>query len=569
MIRGVIWCAVSTVEQAKDDKESLRAQEREGRAWMESQGIQILEVLTVSFSRDYFDLNDCNADMKANGYFALQKLINLWSQNPIGFDILWVRDMTRLGRTSSLLTRITEEIIYRGGKIYSQATGMIDEQNGAIQAAFNSVNTTSEMRERRRRNKEGMDRRAKDGGASNVLPSSHRKVYDEKGNEVGIVLNEKMVDFWNEFAELFLEGHSLRQIDEMMSVKYSTLPRFRHNLLNPVFWGHSARYYKNKLGEWAYDEDAPLPYAKTIVVRNAFPSVYTGELADAVKAELSRREHRKGRTSSKTTYKFSGLLVCVRCGNRMNLANSHQRYPYYRCRSRYVRVLNTNCEERRYLPEPVAIEYVTRILERLLEAGSPDELTMVAAGHKQPHKMNAIVKAIKGAENEINKLISLQVDESNPAVIKIYAERISEAAQRLQVLEVELAEVKRQVESISIVNSRTDAFQELREIGLERFWKAEPYKINQVLRKIFGKLAMVVSEGQILGCVVMLHSNGSRRVEQSHEQTFSNDGVTLDPGDTAYIDFSEWHGNGTSLNVGIDKGSVGTIAETVPLTDQK
>ncbi|MEP7289494.1 MAG: recombinase family protein [Chloroflexota bacterium] len=130
---------MSSEEQAKDERDSLNGQERAGRAWAEANDAKIVDVLKVSFSRDYRDLNECNQDMKKHGYYALDTLIELWESKPMGLDGLWCRDLTRIGRTGSLLTRVVEEIIDRGGRIYSQAEGWIDAQNGAMQAAFQSV----------------------------------------------------------------------------------------------------------------------------------------------------------------------------------------------------------------------------------------------------------------------------------------------------------------------------------------------------------------------------------------------------------------------------------------------
>jgi hypothetical protein len=58
------------------------------------------------------------------------------------------------------------------------------------------------------------------------------------------------------------------------------------------------------------------------------------------------------------------------------------------------------------------------------------------------------------------------------------------------------------------------------------------------------------------------------RIDDQGEQTFSHDdGVTLAIGDTAFLDYGKWSGNGGELTIDIDKGSDGTVDESVPLTD--
>ncbi len=57
------------------------------------------------------------------------------------------------------------------------------------------------------------------------------------------------------------------------------------------------------------------------------------------------------------------------------------------------------------------------------------------------------------------------------------------------------------------------------------------------------------------------------RIDDNAEQSFDHEGIELDPADTMYIYYGKWAGNGTGLEVGIDRGSDGTIDETLDLTD--
>jgi len=58
------------------------------------------------------------------------------------------------------------------------------------------------------------------------------------------------------------------------------------------------------------------------------------------------------------------------------------------------------------------------------------------------------------------------------------------------------------------------------------------------------------------------------RFDDNGEQTFEHDNITLGPTDLMYIYYAKWSGNGTGLEVGIDRGSDGTIDETLDLTDE-
>jgi hypothetical protein len=59
------------------------------------------------------------------------------------------------------------------------------------------------------------------------------------------------------------------------------------------------------------------------------------------------------------------------------------------------------------------------------------------------------------------------------------------------------------------------------------------------------------------------------RIDDNGEQTFTHDSIELDPTDTLYIYYAEWTGNGGTLDVGIDRGSTGTISEHLALTDSQ
>ena len=58
-----------------------------------------------------------------------------------------------------------------------------------------------------------------------------------------------------------------------------------------------------------------------------------------------------------------------------------------------------------------------------------------------------------------------------------------------------------------------------------------------------------------------------RRVSSSGVQLFAHNDLTIGSGDTHYADYRNWNGRG-SMTLQIDRGSNGTIDETVPLENQ-
>ena len=59
------------------------------------------------------------------------------------------------------------------------------------------------------------------------------------------------------------------------------------------------------------------------------------------------------------------------------------------------------------------------------------------------------------------------------------------------------------------------------------------------------------------------------RIDSQREQTFEGEDVTLASGDTLYLDYAMWTGNGAKLTLELDKGSNGTIDEVTTLKDKK
>lgn len=58
------------------------------------------------------------------------------------------------------------------------------------------------------------------------------------------------------------------------------------------------------------------------------------------------------------------------------------------------------------------------------------------------------------------------------------------------------------------------------------------------------------------------------RIDEKGEFWFNNNDIYLEPGDTAYLLYSEWEGPGNSIFIDIDYGSDGSIDETIELIDE-
>ena len=78
-----------------------------------------------------------------------------------------------------------------------------------------------------------------------------------------------------------------------------------------------------------------------------------------------------------------------------------------------------------------------------------------------------------------------------------------------------------------------------------------------------GKLAISTTDTQPITYGLSLN-----RIDTNAEASFSHDGLTLDPGATAYIDFGKWDGKG-DISIGIDQKSSGTVDKTETASNDK
>ncbi|MEP7289493.1 MAG: hypothetical protein ABI947_27400 [Chloroflexota bacterium] len=80
--------------------------------------------------------------------------------------------------------------------------------------------TTAEMKESAWRNIDSMNNRVRKGLGSNSISFSHRPVFDKRGHQIGIALNEQYTQFWQDFATLFLEGIAWNRLGREMRDRF-------------------------------------------------------------------------------------------------------------------------------------------------------------------------------------------------------------------------------------------------------------------------------------------------------------------------------------------------------------
>jgi DNA invertase Pin-like site-specific DNA recombinase len=511
--RAVIWCAVSTVAQVDDDRDSLPAQERNARLIAEQNGWQVIDTLTVpGHSRYYTQLYECAADMRAAGIDALDRLITHWKQQD--FDVLICRDGNRFARTQAMHAAVVEEIIHSGAQIHSMADGIINAGNFRMWIAMNGYKAASEIDELKRKRAEGMQHRFYERHLPAKLPVSHRLVRDtQSGKVTGIELNPDYALLWQDTAALLLEGVVWYKLEEELYKRFghvnpSTRQPFgkgvlRQAILTPTFWGHLARNHTRQGNgskhtrrrtdglHWTYD-DTVAPAAGIDLIRHCedIPPVWTGELRQRVVDELRRRRGQQGRAYSRDTHRFSGLSICGVCGHAMSTHIS-------KGNRRRVFCSNRTCVNRRMVNYADIQAYIHAILERAL--ARHDGAVFVDA---QDEAADGTLSALYAKREQLNKQIERMLVEQSLAADGLQAQYRT----MLSRLNSEHSDVTRRIAEIEQAQQRVQsrqhstlqALDDIRAVGLDDFWQQPEQRINQALHRLFGMKRLVVLNGRVV-----------------------------------------------------------------------
>lgn len=507
--RAVIWSAVSTKAQAEDERESLPTQEAEARAICDKNGWQVVDILIVpGHSRRYNNLYKCAEEMRAAGIDALDRLIAHWEQKD--FDVLIVRDGNRFARKQGMHATIVEEVIDSGAVIYSIMDGMVDEKNFRFFIAMNGYKSAQEIDELVKKIDLGMEGRAKRGlPVSSTVIGSHTLIRDERsGRAVKLVVNEDKRRLWLDLATLLLEGKAWRALEQEMFAVYGHANplgepyqhHYYHKIIHtPTFWGHIARNYKHAIrGMWSIEPGHPVPPGVSIYYDKVEP-VYTGELAERVKAELVRRHTViKGSASPMTTRRFTGLFICGGCGYGMTY-NQSKGWEAYQCMSKYEKSpTRDTCTVTKRVPQKQAQATLHRLLKLALNSMSLEELYMQQTGEEAVTEQIALVeREMEQTEKTLRRLI-LQQASADESLSSLYAEEIQSSTAKRKTLQARQRDLQQQ-------HRRTDrqtalrGLEELKAMTLEVFWQQENRVINQTLHRLMGNRRFVVVDGEITG----------------------------------------------------------------------
>lgn len=502
MKRALIWCAVSSKQQFSDERDSLPTQERDLRALADKQRWNVLDVLTVpGHSRRYVDIYECARDMQAQGIDAFHKLLHYWEQQ--SFDVLAVRDSSRFGRTQSLHAYVVERTITNGAEIYSLADGLVSADNYRMFIAMAGYSAAGEIDRLVKLGQMGFDARVRRGlPSNNQLAHSHKLIRDtQSGKAIRVEVDETRTQEWHDLASLVLEGVPYKKLEKEMFSRFGYAsplgqpyqPHHYYKLLaTPSFWGHLSRHYKLAgRGPWTREPGHDIPQG-ILVEYDKIPPALTGELADSLKAEMTRRETLKGRARPQSTKMFSGLLVCDSCEFILNYAGKGD-YHAYRCWSKYeVTPTRKACTDTKMVNEKKVIAKVRALLQTSLESGIP----LFRASQPDDNERARLQTSVTELEKQIRIMIGKQA-ASDEALRDSYDNALEDAARKLKGLQARLKALGAE-SSHANVDMQARALRDIRDAG-DDFWRRDARSINQTLAQLLGNLRIVVSGGEVLG----------------------------------------------------------------------
>lgn len=507
MTRLVIWCAVSSEAQAADDKVSLAEQERCGRAFAEQLGAHIVAVLRVEgHSRWEADPVAALEDFARDGVTAYHQLRELWQRR--AFDVLYCYTHSRLGRSFTMQSWVIENCIRGGARVYRELGGWINFSDFIPQIALGGMSVAGETLERVKKREMGIHARARRGILFSAKePLSHRVVRDKLGRGVGTVVNEDKRRLFADLAALILERVPWREMEHELFNRFGhvddtgriyALNTFYQLVINPTFWGHIAvgghgRKRSSYFGSWTFEEHEDAPEGVT-VYRNVIPPVYTGALAEQVKAELRRRTLIAGRASTRNTHRYSSIFVCAGCGCVMSTQVYRGRGAGVKCG---IAFLNSRGQTRCANKKVTSYTYLNPWFDaqlRLLAAGLPAVFDELAA--PEPPDFSADIAAL---ETRIARLIHEQSFQPEAAQ-QLYRDSIQRLSAELGLLRARAADSEHYLAQMRAeYEARRQAAGDLQTLTVDGFWNLSEGEKNQLLHRILGGRRLVIQNQEIIG----------------------------------------------------------------------
>lgn len=328
MQRAIIWTAVSSEEQAADDKASLAHQEQLGRAAAARHGLGVVDVIRSDDSRSVVRLDVAMRNERL-GYAALVDAIERRS-----FDVLIYYNADRLGRNRALAATVQEMCAAADIALYDlsnppQTLSAEVTEAQRIVWSIQGANAQSDVEKFRRRVRFGRTARARRGVWLHKIPYGYTRAADGSLEiDPGPAAIVRRV-----FAE-YLSGHGLPRIAADLNAdgiptpkgnrwQVGTVAYLLNNILRYAGWMEHNRYSR------AWND----PYLRT---RGQWPAIIDDATAEHIASE--RQQRAANRRLADTPHLLSGVAWCIECERPLRISTNYDnRLPrsYLRCTQKH------------------------------------------------------------------------------------------------------------------------------------------------------------------------------------------------------------------------------------------
>lgn len=410
-LRALIWVAVSSRPQLATD--SPRQQLRAARALCKARGWPVVGVLRVpGHSRDYDLYEDA-----ARAVPAYRKLYELCQAAPRPFDVLVCRDYDRLGRTIALAATVRAVVERAGARIVTLSAPADPDfgaysQSGRILSSIAMLQSEMEQTERRRRHADGMAGKFRAGYQPQKPPFGYRRVERLKIHEArdcepldgkrpkDIVVYEPEASVVRYIYEQYVAGRPVRSIIGALAGQRAPSERWYYSaiaavLRNPVYAGYV--YYRRKQG-------GQIQRTPEMIKQGRHTPIVAPAMWQQAQ-DLMDRKARMGGRAAGSSYLFTGVLHCARCGRRMAVHRTKHEagvWVSYICNGSQHASSQT-CDNARMISQRIVRGWVVAALQRLAESEEMYEAWRrgVAQGDRAEEDRAGIREAIAEKERGI------------------------------------------------------------------------------------------------------------------------------------------------------------------------
>lgn len=512
-LRALVWCAVSTRDQAEPEHYSPQAQKDDGLAIAKQMGWTVVDVMSVDgHSRARRNLDALAIEAEEKGFDAFRRLLDHLTS--CDFDVLICRDANRFARKSSMLHQIVE-MVYEdcGAFIYSLTDGKITDENWSMWAAMKGYQTAQEWRWIRKAFQDGGDKLTERGLSPGPwTPITHRRLRDPKnGKQIGYELDARMTQVMQDAAIIVLEGLGWMKLGDELYARYGHtddtgrpwLHATLYNLFyNPMTWGHKA-FRHTKYGQYGHDRLYILDERfekpeKVKLARNVVPPVFTGELADRLRDELIRRAQLRGSARPSDTYRYSGLIRCGHCGSSMNAYSGRGKRIGVRCMFRYVREARKWGRTEACVQPHVNNKYldaIFRLIVAQIVAGV--DLDKLQVEEKRIVRLDSLSE-LSAVDAQMRRLID-ELSTAPVAARQLFREQIDKLAIKFEQLKITEKQANRAVTEAELSTRNRQAVIDKIKANPDAFWQQSDTNLNADIRILLNHRKVIVKDFEFEG----------------------------------------------------------------------